>query len=576
MFKSLSLPARLSLAVMSVLVVTTVLADYMAVRELRRHLAVSMSDSLSAMVNRMAKQMDRDIVTLRELLAGEAKMLEGLSGAEADRVLRQQGATLDFAFDRGVVMIDAAGKVLADSRNRDIWADTNLSDREFFQRTFALGQPIISLPFRAEIEGRPPLIVFTAPLRDASGRMRAMLAGAIDLVDNRILAQPTGMRTSRFGQIGVFTLDGQVVSHSEKSLILDEFENPLPDLRQTGEKPDVTEVTATDGTPAVLAAARLGEADWIIAGVFPSEELYRPIEKGFAAAHRRFAAGLAICCLLVLLVSRKTVRDLDLLAREVQDIGGHGAVKTGDRVGARHRGEAGVLASSINSMLDSLEAAHGDIDELSSRLAGAEENERRIIAADLHDSVCQTLALANMRLGGLKKRLPDAATADEVTAVRTLLEQSVAQLKTLIFNLSPGILYELGLAPALEWYAGEFSKKHGLAVTATVDGSMDGLDDERAIFLYRAAGELLTNAAKHAQASAVVLRIGREEEANAVRLTVEDNGRGLPGDWADGAGFGLRSLRTRVRQFHGGMEARPGPGGGTAVTITVPLPRMRE
>lgn len=567
MKRSLSLPARLSLGVMAVLVAVTVLADAMAVRELRLRLSASVADSLAGMVKRMAGQMDRDIATMRGLLSGEAELLKDRSATDMYDALSGEGSILDHVFDYGVIAIDAAGNVVADSRKRETWHGMSLADRDYFQRTFALGGSVVSRPFAASTPDHTPLVVLTAPLRDKSGRVSAMLAGGINLTSNRILAQPTGPQSSRYGQIGIFTLDGQVVAHSEKRLVLDIFENPLPELWDEDGGPQTLEVTTVDGERALLAAARLTEADWLVAGVFPSRELYRTVEEGFSAAHLWFAAGLAVSCLLVLLISRRTVRDLELLSREVAAIGEHGESAVEDRVGTGYRGEAGMLASSVNGMLDSLASAQRSIGELSARLAETEERERRDIAADLHDSVCQTLALANMRLGGALAACPDGKAKENLREVRVLLERSVAELKTLIFDLSPSILYELGLMPALEWYAGEFAQKFGIPVFVRGDVPSRVLDDERSIFLYRAAGELLTNAAKHARATALEVRLRCRD--GIVAMTVEDDGSGMPEGWEEGGGFGLRSLRLRARRLGGGFQARAREEGGTAAEVCV-------
>lgn len=566
MRQTFSLPARLCLAVLPVLVLTTLLADLMAIRELRARLAESVSDSLAGMIARMAEQMDNDLVTIHDLLNGEAALARDLTPDAIREGLAHKASLLNFTFDYGVIAIDAAGSVFADSRGREIWDGVDVADREFFQRTFALGKGVISRPFVPDTPDKTPLVAVTAPVLDARGGVRAILVGGLDLRKNRILTQPTSVRTSRYGQIGVFTLDGQVVAHSERELILDVYENPLPEPWDGIDGPRTFDIAAADGTRALLAAARLKETDWLVAGVFPEVALYSPIDAGFAAAHRWFLAGLAACCLLVLWLARRTVRDLTQLSGEVAAIGVTAANASSIRVGTDYKAEAGVLAASINTMLDSLASARNDIGELSVRLAETEERERRDIAADLHDSVCQTLALANMRLGGVRSKLDDDQAKQGLASAQALLERSVEELKTLTFNLSPSILYELGLVPALEWYAEKVAMPQGLAVTINSDIGHHVLDDERSIFLYRAAGELLTNVIKHARATSATVDLRVVD--NEVRLTVTDNGVGFPPVKPE-TGFGLRSLRLRLHQWGGTLL----PTAPTAITASLPLAR---
>lgn len=572
--RPLSLPTRLSLAVTAVLVVTTVLADVMAMRELRKTLTRSVSSSLSGMVRRMAEQLDRDIGDLLGLLEKEAERIAGMPGDGVAAYLARENAALDLLFDYGLILVDASGKVTADSRQRDFWAGINLAGEEFFQRTFALGRPLVSEPFAMPDPQGTAAVLFTAPIRDASGRIVSILAGGWDLARNRVVNQSTGVRVSRFGQIGVFTPDGRVVAHGDKAMLLEQYENPLPERWPEGGS--TVETVTADGAKAILAVCHLRNADWLMAGVFPSAEIYSSINEGFDAAHLWFALGLAACCLLVWLLAGRGVRDLGLLAREVEHIGTGEMDQGSGRVGEGYRGEAAMLAGAVNHMLDSLDAARRDIDDLSSRLAGAEERERRAVAADLHDSVCQNLALVNMRLGGLKKRLDGSPEAETIALAQGILEEAVAEARTLTFNLSPGILYELGLVPALEWHAREFSRKYGLPVEVSGDGDLSDMDEDEAIFLYRAAGELLINAAKHSGAGEITVRAAREGDDVVLRVTDDGKGMSASADGRSGSGFGLRNLRQRTRQFHGVMHLEAADGGGTQVTLRAPFAARRS
>lgn len=571
---ALSLPARIALAVASVLVVTTVLADLMAIRELRHSLAESVSRSLSGTVTRMAEQLDGDLAAMLDLVRGEAELIGTLAPEEADEQLRRRAASLGLSFDYGVILVDDAGTVTADSLGRD-WSGVSLADEEFFQRTFARREGLVSEPFASPLADARPVAMATTPVLDDAGRVRAVLAGGLDLRHNRVVNQPTGMRTGRNGQFGIFTLDGTVVAHGDRNLLLQRFENPLPEgavdngILENGGAVTVWTRTA-DGHPALLAVSGMRRGGWLLAGVFSRDELFAPIEVGFAAAHRWFALGLGISCVLLWLIARWGVRDLDLLAGEIASIGVGFRDGGSARVGAGYRGEAGRMAEAVNAMLDSLAEARRDIDELSTRLARAGERERREIAADLHDSVCQNLALANMRLGGLKKRLGAGRDAEEAGEVRDIVEASVRELRNLTFSLSPGIVYELGVGPALEWYGGEFARKYAMPVEVAVDEdfSVPGLDEDRAMFLYRAAGELMTNAAKHSGGTAIRVELARE--GGEAVLRVMDDGKGFDESGDAGIGFGLRHVRERARQFGGRVETGRGAGGGATVVVRMP------
>ncbi len=578
---SLSLPARLALTVTAALVVVMLVAGLLAMRELRGKLYGLVSANLAEMIGHLADSLDADLRARLDLLAKEAAQLEGADMEKVAALLRERSRELAFAFDAGVIAVDDEGIVRADSLARNGWAETNLAEQEFFQRTFVQGSGVASEPFRLPLPAapaaeRPAVAAFTAPLRTPEGKMLGVLAGLVDLAENRLFKLITEVGVGSTGQVGVFTRDGTVIAHSDRRLLLQRFENPLPEGKI--DPGGVNEIRLADGSEALLSVRELPGAGWLVAGVFSSREVFSPVEEGFKTARLWFALGLGVCGLLAWLSSWWLVRDLDRLAGEIKRIG-----EMGDRVGKGYQGEVGEVARSVNGMLESLEAARREIGALSLRLEEAGERERRVIAGDLHDSVCQNLALANMRLGGLKKGREGTREEEAVVKIQGILEESVGELRSLIFHLSPNILYELGLGAALEWQAGEFGRRHALACEFRQTGDFSGLAEGEAIFLYRAAAELLQNVHKHAAAERVWLELSRADNG-WVRLSVRDDGRGFAGpaplpapggggfSASERAGFGLRHLRERVRQFGGEMLAGADPSGrGARVELRLPF-----
>ncbi len=574
--RSLTLPTRLALAVAALLVAVMLVAGLLAMRELRGRLFHLVSANLSDMIAHLAESVDADLKAMLDLIAKEAEELAGADAESMAQFLRLRSRELAFVFDRGVIAVDGEGKVLADSLGRNGWDQVNLAEYEFFQRTFVRQTGLASEPFPLPLpnlpaERHPPVTMFTARLLNADGQMLGVLAGGVDLSRNRLFRLITEVGVGATGQVGVFTRDGMVVAHSNPKLILQRFENPLPEGSVVPGQ--VTEIRLADGTEALLSVRELPSVGWIAAGVFSSRDVFSPVEKGFDAAGRWFGLGLGLCCLLTWLLSWYLVRDLDRLAGEVKRID-----QIGDRVGKNYQGEVGAVARSVNGMLDSLEMARREIGDLSLRLADAGERERRAIAEDLHDSVCQNLALANMRLGGMKKKLEGTREGGTVLEVRGILEEAVGEIRSLVFHLSPGILYELGLAAALEWQAGEFARKNAIPVQFQAEGDFIGMPEGEAIFLYRAVGELLANVAKHAAAERAGLELMRQADG-WVRVSVWDDGRGIVStakdadfNQSEGGGFGLRNLRERARQFGGGVQVGVGEGGrGTRVEVRVPF-----
>lgn len=210
---------------------------------------------------------------------------------------------------------------------------------------------------------------------------------------------------------------------------------------------------------------------------------------------------------------------------------------------------------------------------LATELALTEEKERRRIAADLHDHIGQALAFIRMRLSEFQGDAVFCGYAQSIEEIRRLLDQTIAYTRTLTFEISPPLLYELGLGPAVEWLGEEFRQKRNLPVRVTVGQGLPSLSDERRITLFQCVRELLLNAAEHSGARHVeVLVLGENE---SLRIHVNDDGEGFdpeerrPGS-AGHRGFGLFSIRERLEHLGGSVEVCSSSGEGTRVTLTAP------
>ena len=200
-----------------------------------------------------------------------------------------------------------------------------------------------------------------------------------------------------------------------------------------------------------------------------------------------------------------------------------------------------------------------------------EQRERRRIAIALHDRIGQAIALAQIKLTSVRGDLVGAPRAAVDGAV-DVLERAIADQHTLIFDLSPPVLYDLGLKEALAWLAEDVEKRHGVHVGFVDDGSEKPLDDAAKAVVFRAVRELIMNVLKHAKAAAKVsLRRVHDE----LEVDVVDDGVGFPpetpADRPSGAGFGLLSVREQIAGLGGAMTIESAPRQGTRVSIRVPL-----
>ena len=209
---------------------------------------------------------------------------------------------------------------------------------------------------------------------------------------------------------------------------------------------------------------------------------------------------------------------------------------------------------------------------LASQLNLTEQRERRRLAADLHDYLAQLLALIRIKLGQTLQRLPDqlGEGRSSLTEIDDLLLQCLQYARTLMAQLSPSVLQDLGLVPALHWLAEQMAQQ-GLKVDVKVlTQEMPSFDQHQSDLLFQAVRELLTNVLKHAGASAASVTI-RKQDRDTWLLTVQDRGLGFNIDQVhyqpSGEHFGLFSIHERMEAMSGWCRIDSMPGQGTTVEL---------
>ena len=212
---------------------------------------------------------------------------------------------------------------------------------------------------------------------------------------------------------------------------------------------------------------------------------------------------------------------------------------------------------------------------LSSELLQTEERERRRIAIEIHDRIGQALAVNKIQLGALQAEVDSQDLKTKIQDIRGLLSQTIRDTRTLTFELSPPVLYELGLQAALEWLAEIVRKQSGLKVDVAGDGSDRKLDEEKRVLLFRTCRELLFNVVKHAGGTRA--RVSLRGDGAAIMVKISDDGTGFDPDLLQSGydplenGFGLFSIREQLEHRGGAFKVDSGPGRGSEVTIVMPL-----
>ncbi|MGW0808699.1 sensor histidine kinase [Nonomuraea sp. NPDC002799] len=234
--------------------------------------------------------------------------------------------------------------------------------------------------------------------------------------------------------------------------------------------------------------------------------------------------------------------------------------------GARQSGaQRSVMAPHLAELAHAVRLST-DLRDSHERITEARAEERRRLGRELHDGLGPTLTSVTMRLDEARRRLEhDPATVDELLAgVREEMAGTLVSVRELVDGLRPPALDELGLAGALR----AFGQGPGPRIEVAVTGSLDLLPAGVETAAYRIAQEALTNARRHAQAASVLVRLDREAEA--LRISVTDDGDGLPE--SPSPGVGLTSMRERAAEIGGSCAIGPRAVRGTEVTAVLPLP----
>lgn len=210
---------------------------------------------------------------------------------------------------------------------------------------------------------------------------------------------------------------------------------------------------------------------------------------------------------------------------------------------------------------------------LSSELSLTEERERRRIAQELHDRIGHALAHASLKLRQVKHATAAEDPGPALDAVYRLIDQTIQDTQTLTFELSPPILYDLGLEAALDWLAEQTYSQHGIVVDFTDDMRPKPIDESLRILLFQAVRELMFNIVKHARATRAGIAISLEDDQ--VRIVIKDNGVGFEASEKDRrikkGGFGLFSIRERLMHQGGRLEIASSSATGSRVTLISPM-----
>ena len=250
------------------------------------------------------------------------------------------------------------------------------------------------------------------------------------------------------------------------------------------------------------------------------------------------------------------------------------------RIAVKTGGEVGQLATAFNSMAQSLEEQQAELERAAARerrflgeLLAAQESERTRVARELHDETGSALTSLMLDLRNLQRTLPAGAAVARLQELQKRLELTLGEVKRIARDLYPLPLEQLGFDEAIGQYIRDHGSRHGLNVELRINQLPEHLPPNVATALYRILQEALANVVRHAQARHVSVVIDRRWRD--LVMVVEDDGRGMPpsdlGSPATGTGLGLHGIRERLALLHGELNIEATPGGGTTLSVRVPV-----
>lgn len=214
--------------------------------------------------------------------------------------------------------------------------------------------------------------------------------------------------------------------------------------------------------------------------------------------------------------------------------------------------------------------------DLSQRLLRAQDEERRRIARELHDSAGQTLTVLEMQVSHFLQEAHQSAPqlTKDADETQQLVRQLTREIRTMSYLLHPPLLDESGLASALGWYIEGLRERSGLDIELAIPEEFGRLPREIELVVFRVVQECLTNIHRHSESESAAIEIARDAET--ISVEVEDKGKGMSREklaeiQSRGSGVGIRGMHERVRQLHGSMQIESS-GSGTRISVTIPVP----
>lgn len=221
---------------------------------------------------------------------------------------------------------------------------------------------------------------------------------------------------------------------------------------------------------------------------------------------------------------------------------------------------------------EELKSSREKLRNLAAHLNSVREEERKLIAREIHDELAQALTALKMGLVWLDKKLPEVKKplTEKIKSMSDLIDMTLYTVRRISSELRPGLLDDLGLQAAIEWQAKEFEDRTGITCEVTFHSDTGNLDQERSTAIFRIFQETLTNVVRHAEATEVWASL--EETPDILIMKVKDNGVGITEERIlNSKSFGIIGMQERTLLLGGDIKLKGVRNKGTTVTVSIPI-----
>jgi len=557
--------ALVASVILPLLVLASLLTLDGAARQ-RRAMEAGVSQTAQALATSVEHELLRSVAALNVLAASPR-----LASGDLEVFREEAGAAMAQMPWSTVWVSDAGGRelmnLLAPSGSRL----PSVADRSYAREALRTGHWAVSGLIQGRVSGQPnvTLVVPQPP----EGKPRYLVGAALhpSAFDDLLASVNQKLRTATASIVG---RDYVIIARNRDAARWVGQRAHESYIESLTDAPDgLTKTRTLEGDAVYAAYRRLPHSGWTVGMGVLASEVDEPLRHGLWVTGAVGLAALLVASMLAVMLSRRITRPMETLAATAKGIavGRHGPVPNGSRIAeiaalAQALQLAAVATAERNQLAEQARC-------ITAELEAAEIRERQQIARDLHDDLAQTLAAALIRLSSLQAHL-DPEVARSATELAELVGRADHATRTLAQRLSPPVLYELGLVPALEWLAQQLELDYGLAVQVVDDSEPKALSPEAASIVFRGVRELLINVAKHAQTKTAIVTLCVTERRELL-ISVVDAGRGIDPSVAAGriepGRLGLRGVKERLAHLGGSFEIVALCGGGSKASIRLPL-----